>query len=890
MINFKQFFEGIRVKAKSVLSSDTKGELEVLDSDGKIYYNDGSTRAPLITTTSTSTLTNKTFTSPVINTPTGITATDVGLGNVNNTSDATKNAAAVSLTNHTIDGSLNTITNVTATTNANLTGGVTSVGNVATVVTNANLTGMVTSVGNATTVVTNADLTGPVTSVGNATTITAGAITGTMIAGTTIVDANVSTTAAIARTKLASGTANKLIVNDGSGVMSEMSGALNSTNAITLDTTKHLELQAANDAATTGSAASLAAFTAGAIRLTNGSLVSLANIPAGANGQQLVIFNRTGVPVLIQDSVGALGTAANRILTGTSADITMAINAALFFEYDSTTQRWQVVGGSGGGAVNLTGVVTSVGAATSLGSFTSANLSTALTDETGTGVAVFNTSPTLITPALGTPSALVGTNITGTATSFTASNVTTNANLTGPITSVGNATAIADGAIGTTKLAVTSTDIVYGDSTGFAGTDSALTFNDTTKTFSTTHIIATADEVIGGSTINANAVLDVQSTTKAFMPPRMTNTQMNAIATPTAGMVVYNTDFTALATYNGSIWTYGFANLNLDNVYSAQVTTTSGAVANLNKAGWISACTTANPSVCTLTGFTVTPNCTVSTNTGSDIITVIGSLSSTSISISTLHADTSSGAASQPFYIICQKSGADYLSSSSSVYSQAATSTLALATDFSAQVSSSGVVSSENLDWINGNCTNANPTVCTFNGSIFTVAPNCTATSSNTSAVLAITTPLTSTSTTVTVQQNSTITATQEPFTIHCQKSGVDYTAAAKPFIVGSFQNYISTTGVNSPKFFSASIVTTSGVVSNQQGSNITSCTAANPTVCALNGLTVTPNCVATISGNTLASIDSSAASSTSITFASTTATTGIALASQTFIVLCHGQ
>ena len=59
----------------------------------------------------------------------------------------------------------------TVTTNANLTGGVTSVGNAATVITNANLTGGVTSVGNAATVVTNANLTGEVTSVGNAATI-----------------------------------------------------------------------------------------------------------------------------------------------------------------------------------------------------------------------------------------------------------------------------------------------------------------------------------------------------------------------------------------------------------------------------------------------------------------------------------------------------------------------------------------------------------------------------------------------------------------------------------------------------------------------------------------------------------------------------------------------
>ena len=91
---------------------------------------------------------------------------------------------------------------------------------------------------------------------------------------------------------------------------------------------------------------------------------------------------------------------------------------------------------------NLTGAVTSVGNATSLGSFTSAQLAAALTDETGSGAAVFATSPTLVTPALGTPTALVGTNITGTATGLTSGNVTTNANLTGMVTSVGNATTV----------------------------------------------------------------------------------------------------------------------------------------------------------------------------------------------------------------------------------------------------------------------------------------------------------------------------------------------------------------------------------------------------------------------------------------------------------------
>ena len=63
----------------------------------------------------TETLTNKTLTSPVINTPTGITKSDVGLANVNNTSDANKPVstatqtaldAKLSLSGGTMTGSL----------------------------------------------------------------------------------------------------------------------------------------------------------------------------------------------------------------------------------------------------------------------------------------------------------------------------------------------------------------------------------------------------------------------------------------------------------------------------------------------------------------------------------------------------------------------------------------------------------------------------------------------------------------------------------------------------------------------------------------------------------------------------------------------------------------
>jgi len=63
----------------------------------------------------TATLTNKTLTSPVINSPTGITKSDVGLSNVDNTSDATKNSATATLTNKSISGINNTLTNISLT-------------------------------------------------------------------------------------------------------------------------------------------------------------------------------------------------------------------------------------------------------------------------------------------------------------------------------------------------------------------------------------------------------------------------------------------------------------------------------------------------------------------------------------------------------------------------------------------------------------------------------------------------------------------------------------------------------------------------------------------------------------------------------------------------------
>jgi len=59
---------------------------------------------------------------------------------------------------------------------------------------------------------------------------------------------------------------------------------------------------------------------------------------------------------------------------------------------------------------------------------------------------------------------------------------------------------------------------------------------------------------IGTASPNASAQLDVSSTTKGFLMPRMTSAQRTAIATPAAGLMVYETTTSSVWVYNGSSW------------------------------------------------------------------------------------------------------------------------------------------------------------------------------------------------------------------------------------------------------------------------------------------------------------------------------------------------
>jgi hypothetical protein len=88
---------------------------------------------------------------------------------------------------------------------------------------------------------------------------------------------------------------------------------------------------------------------------------------------------------------------------------------------------------------------------------------------------------------------------------------------------------------------------------------------------------------IGTTSINGSAKLDINSTTRGLLIPRMTFAQRNAIPTPATGLLIYQTDSgSGFYYYTGSVWnSLKGANTNLSNL-SAPVVINQSLTPNAN--------------------------------------------------------------------------------------------------------------------------------------------------------------------------------------------------------------------------------------------------------------------------------------------------------------------
>jgi hypothetical protein len=73
--------------------------------------------------------------------------------------------------------------------------------------------------------------------------------------------------------------------------------------------------------------------------------------------------------------------------------------------------------------------------------------------------------------------------------------------------------------------------------------------------FGAQNVVTTGDGSFGTASPDAKAALTVTSTTKGFLPPRMTTAQRDAITSPTAGLILYNSTTNKLQVRTNTAWT-----------------------------------------------------------------------------------------------------------------------------------------------------------------------------------------------------------------------------------------------------------------------------------------------------------------------------------------------
>jgi len=184
------------------------------------------------------------------------------------------------------------------------------------------------------------------------------------------------------------------------------------------------------------------------------------------------------------------------------------------------------------------------------------------------------TSPTLTAPALGTPASGIMTNVTGTASGLTAGNVTTNANLTGHITSVGNAAVL--GSFTSAQLLAALTDETGSGANVFATSPTLVTPTLGVASATSVNKVAITAPATGSTLTIADGKTLTASNTLTF-----TGTDASSVAFGAGGTVLYSGG--ALGTpSSGTLTNCTFPTLNQNTTGSAATLTTARTIGGVS--------------------------------------------------------------------------------------------------------------------------------------------------------------------------------------------------------------------------------------------------------------------------------------------------------------------
>jgi len=189
----------------------------------------------------------------------------------------------------------------------------------------------------------------------------------------------------------------------------------------------------------------------------------------------------------------------------------------------------------------------------------------------GTNVGIGTSLPATILNAYNATSAIISLD-GDTTTTFRATRYSTDANLSQFIARKARGTLASPSAVATSDIAGGVFFQAYGGTNfrniarvdGFVETytsdtniSGALRFFTNTSTTDVTEkmrIDSSGNVGIGTSSPSTSAILDAQSTTKGVRMPNMTTTQKNAISSPAAGLMVFDTTLSKLCVYSGAAW------------------------------------------------------------------------------------------------------------------------------------------------------------------------------------------------------------------------------------------------------------------------------------------------------------------------------------------------